>query len=325
MIYVTHNGNASRMPETFDEYVPTPPPPPSLGNDASSFYAHYLAAGTTNQPAPATNAPVIPKLKGIVVLGTIANVQTNGAPGVTGIQVKGPAFLGVKEARRKLAAYLGKPVTNADLTEMRKDLVRLCRAADRPVVDVVLPEQEVVDGVVQLVVVEGRLGQLEINNPGRQWTREQALRDSVRIKPGDPLRQTRLLEDLDWINRNPFRDVTVSFRPGEVGETDVILNVDDRLPFRAYTRYDNHGMRALGKQQLAAGFNWQVPYTDNHFLNYEYLTDSYFNKLKAHVFSWEALLPWRHRLTFLGYYSESEADISSLYSGLSQKGDNWMN
>ena len=325
MIYVSHKGNVAKMPEAFDQLDTTIVPPVNLRDNASLFYIHHLAAGTTSKTAAATtNAPSIPKLKGIVVLGTTADVQTNGVPGVTKIQVKGPPFLSAKATRAKLSRYLGQPISSANLVELRKDLVRLCRAADRPVVDVVLPEQEVVDGVVQVLIIEGRLGQLTINNPGRQWTREQALRDSVRIQPGGSIRQTRLLEDLDWLNRHPFRDVTVSFRPGEVGQTDVILNVDDRLPFRAYTRYDNHGMRTLGRQQIAAGLNWQVPYTENHFLNYEYLTDSHFSKLKAHIFSWEALLPWRHRLTLLGYYSESKADISGLYSGLSQKGDNWM-
>ena len=48
--------------------------------------------------------------------------------------------------------------------------------------------------------------------------------------------------DLDWANRNPFRQVEAVFGPGkDLGLTDVNIQVMDRKPWQVYAGYANSG------------------------------------------------------------------------------------
>ena len=105
------------------------------------------------QSNPQSESPhddvLIPELKGVVIIPSAEDVKSGGRPGIVGAVVEGPGFLTKEKVQSQLERFFGKPFSQANLVALQKDLVRLCRAEDHPVVDVVLPEQEIVDGVVE--------------------------------------------------------------------------------------------------------------------------------------------------------------------------------
>jgi hemolysin activation/secretion protein len=161
-----------------------------------------------------------------------------------------------------------------------------------------------------------------VANEGHKWFADSiALRD-LRLKPGDVVLESRLNSDLNWMNRNnyqslgydgfngSFRDVSASFHQGKLGETDVELKVEDRFPLRAFVGVEDSGIEVIGRDRLFAGFNWANVFGLDQRLNYQYITDTEFDKLKEHVASYVIPLPWRHELTFFGAYADLHPDFS---------------
>jgi hemolysin activation/secretion protein len=77
---------------------------------------------------------------------------------------------------------------------------------------------------------------------------------AVRAALGQPIDATRLSEDLDWLNRSPFRSVNAEFSPGgAIGETDLTLDVTETKPWSAYLGYDNSGTVETDLNRVFAG------------------------------------------------------------------------
>ncbi len=96
-----------------------------------------------------------------------------------------------------------------------------------------------------------------MKNEGKKWFKDRFIMGQVHLRPGQPLDSGQFNQDLNWLNNNPFRQVSASFKPGpKLGLTDVELQVDDRFPVRPYVGYENTGTRFTGPDRLLGGFNW---------------------------------------------------------------------
>jgi hemolysin activation/secretion protein len=274
------------------------------------------------QGSPEDEAEIVPKLNGIVFVKTPEEIKTEGVPAMTGLDVRGIPILSGDDFKVVIYQYLGRPAKRKTITRLERDVILFCRAKNRPLVDVILPEQNVDNGVLQIWFLEGRVGKMPIENEGHKWFKDELIRRQVRLKPGDSVDSQRLLADLDWLNRNPFRDVRVLFKQGdEQGRTDVALQVKDRIPLRVYGGFENSGNKLTGVDRLLAGFNWGNVFGLDHQLNYQYTTDTDFRFLKAHSASYIVPLPWRHTISLLGSYVDARGD---LVAPLSQSGRSYQ-
>jgi len=78
---------------------------------------------------------------------------------------------------------------------------------------------------------------------------------------------------MNWLNTNPFRTVDLKFEPGEKeGTTDLVMDVKDRLPFRAYTTFDNYGIDLTGKNRQSLGFNLGNMFSLDQQAGFQYTT-----------------------------------------------------
>jgi hemolysin activation/secretion protein len=269
-----------------------------------------------------------PKLEGIIIVPRAEDVNQAGLTGVRGVVVKGPKFLKHRDFEQFLKRYLGSPLTDNSLSQMQVEIRKFCQTHDHLVVDVVSREQEVLDGTVQIAVIEAKVGKITVVNEGRKWFSDAITLRDLRLKPGDVVLESRLNNDLNWMNRNTyqslgydgfngsFRDVNASFHQGNLGETEVELKVADRFPLRAFVGVEDSGIEVIGRDRLFAGFNWANAFGLDHRLTYEYVTDTDFDKFREHVGSYTIPLPWRHELTFFGAYAEINPDFSTVGTNL---------
>ena len=218
-----------------------------------------------------------------------------------------------EDLRRRLRAAVGKPLTMRAVRNLAAEVADAYADAGYPVVDVSVPEQDVTPGVLRLSVREGRLGR--VRTEGDSYWREDALTRHVRLAPGDLLGRDRLLADVDYVNRNPFRRVGLLLEAGDdAGQSDVVLDVDEgSFPLRVYGGYEDTGTDATDTDRLLAGFNWGDAFLlqRGDLLSYQYTQaaedpDLFF----AHSGSYTASLPWRHEVSALGFYSESRPDMA---------------
>ena len=268
----------------------------------------------TQRPADRQGDKVIvDKLRGLVLLGSMEQVESKAE--ATQIRIENVKFLKEKKLPKCLHQALGKPVTLSFLNELASDIVLFYRQHDRPVVDVVLPEQDISNGVVQFVIVEGKLD--KIRTRGVAWSAEEDLKKEIRIEKGEIIRARTLTEDVQWLNRSPFRNIDVLLAPGKKeGYTDIILRVrESRRPWRVYAGYEDSGNNLTGVERYMTGLNWGNILTDGDVLNYQFTTSRDFDDLKAHAASYVAPLPWRHVLTLYGSYADTDARTGGVEVG----------
>ena len=236
-----------------------------------------------------------------------------------GIEIKDISLLDNDEFRKIIQPYLGKRVTMRSISQMVRDTILYYRSKGRPVVDVLAPEQEITKGVVQLMVVEARVGKIRVE--GLNWFSEELIRGHVRLQPGDVIDAGQLLEDIDYINRNPFRFVRPVLEPGkEFGTTDILLDGKDRFPMRFYAGFEDTGSRATGLERFFAGVNMGNIFGLGHEVGYQYTTNRHFRNFGIHSAYWRIPLPNRDTLAFYGNY----ADYETSAGGTNLGSVNWM-
>lgn len=251
---------------------------------------------------------VLERLRGVVFLASPEQVRPEGVEAFEGVRTQGLPLLEGQAFETLIEPYLGKPASLKSLNQLARDVVLYCREHDQPVVDVFVPEQDVTSGVVQVVVLKGRLGQVRV--VGNEHFADDLFLSQVRAEPGGSLSASRLQADVDWLNLNPFRRVDVVFVPGtEPGLTDLELRVADRFPLRLYTGYENTGTPVTDEDRLLAGFNWGNVLGLDHQLGYQFTTSPEPDEFTAHAATYLAPLPWRHTLSIFGSYAETKGEL----------------
>lgn len=198
--------------------------------------------------------------------------------------------------------FIHQCLTSELIVEIKNAIIRYFRNHGHPVIAIDVPEQEITDGVLHLIITEGKLGTLITR--GNRWFSSKLLKSDIRLKPGEPIDTDILLEDLAWMNRNPFHETNLIFTPGsEDGMTDVELITKDRFPLRFYAGADNTGTIGTGQARLFGGFNWGNAFGCDQQLTYQATFSADGNRFRANTVNYVAPLPWRHILQIYGGYS----------------------
>jgi len=292
--------SAAVQAQTYEQVAPkTPPPGP----------APQLPAVPVPPAAPAGDDRVlVPALRGLTFLASREELHPGGIDS-PGLQVIGLPLLETAEFRALVAPYLDRPLTLGALNRLTRDVVLYFRKHDRPIVDVLVPEQNIQSGSVQVLVIESRLG--AVRAEGNKWFSSRQITGAVRAQPGQVIDGGELLEDLTWLNENPFRQVDLVFTRGEQpATTDVVLRTNDRRPWRVYTGYEDSGNDLTSNDRLLAGVNLGDLFGDGQLLNYQLTASPDFRKFVAQSGSYVIPLPrLRDTLTFFGSYATSKPDL----------------
>ncbi len=226
-----------------------------------------------------------------------------------------------------LRPYIGQPLSQYLLGEVRTAITKYMRGLRRPLVAVYIPPQEVTSGAVQILVIPFKVGEKRVERvaTGYKNTPESYVLDTVHAASGDEINSDQLLADLNWLNVGPFRKVGVVFAPGkEVGTTNLILRLSDLKPWQVYGGYANSGTSATYLDRLYAGivaanvgkgdqqFSYQFTAspqtlnTTNGFLDPE-VEKAYL----AHSMGIFLPLPWRHKLTARAEYIAANSQLTA--------------
>ncbi|MCC6416164.1 MAG: ShlB/FhaC/HecB family hemolysin secretion/activation protein, partial [Opitutaceae bacterium] len=252
---------------------------------------------------------ILPVLRGLIFMTDQSQFRREGVT-MTSLEVSGEPLLETAEFRALVTPRLGQPVTNHTLDRLTRDVVLYFRQHGRPVVDVLIPEQNVTTGAMQVLVIEGRRGEVRVE--GNKWFSAEQIAAAVRAPRDEIIEGAPLLADLVWLNQNPFRQVDLVYTRGErAGETDLVLRVRDRNPLRFYTGYEDSGNALTGFDRVLAGFNWGQALARDAQLNYQFTASPDFRELAAHSASFILPLPrLRHTLTVFGSYAESRPELA---------------
>jgi hemolysin activation/secretion protein len=186
--------------------------------------------------------------------------------------VTGATLVPRGEVDAALAPFLGADRTIADVQRARGTLESLYARRGYGATQVVLPEQEIKDGVVRLRVVEAKLGHVAVE--GNRFFDDENIRASLpALVPGQPLNTDRLASELQLANENPVKQTTVVLAPAESeGGVDAQVRVADQRPYRFSLSLDNTGTPQTGEYRIGVGFQEANMWNLDHVLNLQYVT-----------------------------------------------------
>ncbi|MEO6800574.1 MAG: ShlB/FhaC/HecB family hemolysin secretion/activation protein [Rhodanobacter sp.] len=166
-----------------------------------------------------------------------------------------------------VSARIGKPVTLTDLDALAQEVTTLYHNAGYIFATAIVPVQEVKDGIVEISVVEGRLGQVTLELDPTAPIAESRVRAMLAaLQPGKPLsgklyeRTMLLLSDLPGIKAQS------SLSSGaETGTTDLTVKIAPAPRFNASLGLDDYGTREAGTLRAGGSVRWNSPlgYGDN--------------------------------------------------------------
>jgi len=279
-------------------------------------------SGPKNATSPATATPQAePPIAGLVFLPRGEDVVAAGVPQPAGqYDASRVPALATPDAQAALRMYIGLPLSQVLLDSLRAAIGKYYGSINRPFVSVAIPKQDVTDGVVQVVVIEGHLGKLGV--AGNRWFDAQQYRDAIRLQPGDPIDNAALQSDIDWINANPYRHATVAASAGaQPGATDLTVQAQDRFPFSASAGIDNTGNSSTGLYRAWTALDWGNALWRGDDLSYRFTTSPEDPRmLKQHAASYTGYLPWRDTLNLAASMVDSRTRGTS--SPISTTGHN---
>lgn len=274
---------------------------------------HSFSGPKTLEPSPALPPPlpelftppgeeyvIIPALKGLVLIPGTSPPLSHLPPDLPEIEIRGLLLPGSKESLiKRLRPFLDQPVSQKTIHQIKRQIILYYREANHPVVMVVIPEQKVSNGVLQIGVIESKVDKIKVY--GGHHTDLARIRRNVRLQPGEYIDESHLLRDVSWINMNPYRTANIIYSPGETnGTTDVGIKIDDRPPYRVYVGGDNTGSPFTGEARWFAGINFENSFFPDNLFSYQFTASSDFHKFISHTMQYVAPLPWRNTASVFG-------------------------
>jgi hemolysin activation/secretion protein len=166
------------------------------------------------------------------------------------IQVVGSTVLTQEELRQITADYENREVTTEELEDVRTMVTMAYVAKGYPNSGAILPDQDLIDDLVILQVIEGRLSEIRIE--GNKWFRPSYIRSRIELDAGIPLRSAPLRDRLQMMLQDD-RLLTLhgSLKPGtDLGEATLDVSVVEAHPVRVFAEYNNHISPGVGEHQL---------------------------------------------------------------------------
>lgn len=147
---------------------------------------------------------------------------------------------------------LGKTITVAQLFEIVQSITNFYRNNGYIISRAILPPQHVKNGIVNVRIIEGYIGNVEVSGTPR-GARCLVLGYGDKIRACRPLQIKRMEKYLLLANEIPSTQVKAVLSPSkkEVGAADMAL-VTTNKPINGYLSYDNYGTRYIGPQQMTA-------------------------------------------------------------------------
>ena len=179
-------------------------------------------------------------------------------------EVEGNTRLPEATVEKILLPFMGPGRRLADAEAARKALEQAYQQGGYLTVLVDLPEQRVDEGVLRLVVLEGRVERLRVT--GARYFSQGAIRQAVpALAEGGVPDFNAVQQQLALLNRNPARQVQPVLRAGsEPGTVEAELKVSDRPPGGFSVELNNRHAADTDPLRLVASARWDNLFQREH-------------------------------------------------------------
>lgn len=169
-----------------------------------------------------------------------------------------------------LKDFVGKELSLADLERAAEVITRFYREHDHFVAQAYVPAQDMQDGIVEITVLEGRLGRISLKLSHEIRVKESIVENTLRAAlPEDGLiRLDELERGLLLLNDIPGVNVQSVLLPGSaLGTSDLAVEVKEGPLRTGSIDFDNHGSKFTGPFRLGPSLNLNNPSGRGDLLN----------------------------------------------------------
>jgi len=225
--------------------------------------------------------------------------------------VNGANLFTPKQFEAVLNKYRDKELGMTDLKKAADEITGLYRKKGYIVSLAYLPTQEIADNTVEFKVVEGRVGDIEVEKP--KYSKAETIKKRFLVEKGQILDSKKMEVSLRSINKQPDRTMRAVLSPGPTPETsNILLKLDkERSPQHFYGDFNNRGTNLTGHNR------WGLGYVNNNLLGIDDILSLRFvsnNKTEVYGFSAAYELPVSRYNTRVGAYAAySKADIGGQF------------
>jgi len=241
----------------------------SLSLVAAATLAAITSPVSANPPAPASHATP----------GAPHGAAPHGAApkhdavtfDIKRFEVEGNT-LGGEVTDKLLAPYTGHNKTLDDVNNARTALQKAYGQKGDASVAVVIPPQEMTQGVIRLKVAKAVIGNVHVT--GNKHFSATNIRNSLpALKEGAALDHEALAADLRLANTNPAKKSLVVMKPsGTQSALDAEVEVKDEKPWKVYGILENTGFEQTGRHRLIVGYQHANVMDRDHVAGIQYVT-----------------------------------------------------
>lgn len=169
---------------------------------------------------------------------------------VEAIRISGAQAFPAAQLQDLVADLIGGQHSLAELEQGAARITQYYRQAGYLLARAYLPTQEIKNGVVDIQVLEGRLGKLSLNNQSG-FTDERIREQVAGITPDQALRSDTVERSLLLLSDIPGLVVRSTLSPGAtLGSTDLDIQVKNGKPYDGSVSVDNLGNRYTGEARI---------------------------------------------------------------------------
>jgi hemolysin activation/secretion protein len=226
-----------------DRLPPNLPPPPTQPDPNRDRFLQPAPQPSAEPPQAAPNIPAQPA-------SPVPETLPNAVVEVQKIQVFGSTILSPDEINALVKPFEGRSATLEQLKQIADKITEIYLNRGYITTRAVLPPQTITAGVVQIQVIEGKLGDIQVE--GTKRLHPSYIRSRIRLGAGMPLSTASLEDQLRLLRVDPlFDNVEASLRAGDrEGESILIVRVTEANPFQSSFSIDNYSPPSVGSERL---------------------------------------------------------------------------
>ncbi|WP_168927535.1 ShlB/FhaC/HecB family hemolysin secretion/activation protein [Nitrincola alkalilacustris] len=191
---------------------------------------------------------------------------------ISGFNVVGATLISAEILETRAAPFAGPRQTFSDIESARAAVQEAFIARGYGAVQVMIPEQEITGGHVQLRVVEAKLAEVQVT--GNQHFDVANIRYSLpQLREGESPNTVALSRSLALANESPGKQTAVSLATGaQPGEILARVRVEDRKPWSLTLGADNTGSPSTGSARVYTIYRHHNLFNRDQQLAAQYIT-----------------------------------------------------
>lgn len=186
--------------------------------------------------------------------------------------IEGATLISADELAQITQPFTGKDKNFAEVQRALEALEKAFLSRGYSAVQVVVPEQELEKGEVNLKVIEAKIGRVIVEG-NKHFDEENIRRSLPSLEEGGAPNSLALAQNLNIANESPSRQTTVLLRGGiDEAKVDAVVSVVDQSPLKLSLNLDNSGTTQTGLFRLGFGIQYANLWNRDHVLSVQYIT-----------------------------------------------------